>query len=117
MVFNRLNNWLKSSFRLILTTVVCGLLLFSSIVPAAQATPVKGAKGEANLNRIQAKTDEAANPDANPRGIEEITKEAQKGTNAVQGGADAEKMVSPGEAKDATTVEEQAKGFLEKLTN
>lgn len=115
MLFNKLNNWLKSSFRSILITIVCGLLLFSNVVPAS-ATPSKATNGEASLNRIQAKTDAAANPDANPRGIEEITKEAQKGTNAVQGGADTDKMIRP-EETSATSVKDKAANFLENLTN
>ena len=118
MLFNKLNNWFKSSLRLILTVMVCGLLFISSAYPAqatpSQATPSETTKGEANLNRIQAKTDDVAR--SNPRGIEEITEEAQKGTNAVQGGADLDKMVTP-EETNATTVEEKAANFLEKLTN
>lgn len=115
MSFDKLNNWLKSSYRLILTTIVCGLLLFSYVAPV-HATPSKATESEASLNRIQAKTDEAANPDAQPRGLEEITAEAQKGTNAVQGAADADKMVKP-EETGATSVKEKAANFLENLTN
>ena len=114
MLLKTLNNWLKSSFRLVLTAFVCGLLFISSAYPA-QATPSKATEGEASLNKIQAKTDNVA--DSNPRGIEEITKEAQKGLNAVQGSADADEMVSPKEASNATTVKERAANFLEDLTN
>ena len=113
MLLKRLNSWLKSSFRLVLTAFVCGLLFISSAYPA-QATPSKATDGEASLNKIQAKTDNVA--DSNPRGIKEVTKEAQKGLNAVQGSADADEMISPDET-NATTVEEQAKNFLEDLTN
>ena len=113
MLFNKLNNWLKSSLRLVLTVLVCGLLFLGSAYPAS-ATTSKPTDGEANLNRIQAKTDEVANK--NPRGIEEITEEAQKGTNAVQGGADADKMIDPSET-NATTVKEKAASFLDNLTN
>jgi len=113
MLFNKLNNWLKSSLRAVLTAIVCGLL-FVSLANPAQAATSKVTDGEANLNSIQAKTDEVA--DSNPRGIEEITKEAQKGTNAVQGSADSDKMISPDEA-DATTVKEKAASFFDKLGN
>jgi apolipoprotein N-acyltransferase len=112
MLFNKLNNWLKKSFRLVLMVMVCGLLFISSAYPA-HATPSKSTDGEANLNRIQAKTDKVAR--SNPQGLEEVTKEAQKGINEVQGAADKDKMISPEDASDATTVEEQAKGFLDKL--
>ncbi len=113
MLMNKLNNWLKSSFRLVLTVFVCGLLFISSAYPAQAATS-KTNDGEASLNRVQAKTDDVAS--SNPRGIKEVTKEAQKGLNAVQGGADKDKMVSPKEA-DATSVKEKAANFLDNLTN
>lgn len=113
MSFNKLNNWLKSSIRLVVTVFVCGLLFISTVNPVQAATS-KTTDGEASLNNIQKKTDDVAKSD--PRGIDEITKEAQKGTNAVQGGADADKMISPDET-DATTVKEKASGFFDKLTN
>ena len=113
MSFSKLNNWLKSSVRLVVTVFVCGLLFIATANPA-QATTSKTTDGEASLNNIQKKTDDVAK--SNPRGIDEITKEAQKGTNAVQGGADADKMVSPDET-NATTVKEKAASFLDNLTN
>ena len=115
MLFNKLNNWLQLSLRLVLTAIVCGLLFISSVNPV-QAVTSDRTDGEANLNRIQAETDKAANPNANPRGIEEITEKAQGGTNAVQGAADADKMVKP-EETDATTVKEKAANFFDNLTN
>lgn len=114
MLLNRLNNWLKSSFRLVLTAFVCGLLFISSVYPAQAATS-KPTDGEVSLNEIQAKTDNVAR--SNPRGLKEITKESQQGLNAVQGGADKGKMISPEDASDVTTVKEQAANFLEDLTN
>ena len=111
MLFNKLNNWLKSSLRLVLTAFICGLLFISSAYPANAVTS-KPTEGEANLNRIQAKTDDVAH--ANPRGIDEITKEAQKGLNAVQGDADKDKMIRS-EDSDATTVEDKANNFLDNL--
>lgn len=114
MVLNKLNNWLKSSLRLVLTVFICGLLFISSVYPAQAATS-RNTEGEASLNKIQSKTDDVAK--SNPRGLEEITKEAQKGLNAVQGGADESKMVSPEDASDATTIKEKAANFLDNLTN
>lgn len=120
MLSNRLNNWFKSSIRLVLTVVVCGLLFISNtfVAQAATSSPTASTassprEGEVSLNRIQAKTDAVAK--SNPRGIEEITKEAQKGLNAVQGGADKDKMISPQDAKGATTIEEQADNLLDKI--
>ena len=113
MSFSKLNNWLKSSIRLVLTVFVCGLLFMATANPVQAATS-KTTDGEASLNRIQAKTDDVAK--SNPRGLKEVTKEAQKGTNAVQGGADADKMVSPDQT-NATTVKEKAASFLDNLGN
>ena len=113
MLFNKLSKWFKSSIRIVLTVLVCGLLFVATANPVQAATS-KTTDGEANLNEIQDKTDEVAN--STPRGIEEITKEAQKGTNAVQGGADTDKMISKDEA-NATTVKEKAASFLDNLTN
>ncbi|MDJ0687436.1 MAG: hypothetical protein QNJ41_02900 [Xenococcaceae cyanobacterium MO_188.B32] len=49
--------------------------------------------------------------------MEELNKEAENGLNAVQGSADKSKMISPEDASDKNTVKEQAKNFLEGLTN
>ena len=114
MLFNRLNSWLKSSLRVILTTFICGLLFVSSVYPAQAVTSPKD--GEANLNEIQAETDKVGKGlENNPRGIEETTKKAQEGLNEVQGAADKDKMVTP-EETDATSVKEQAANFFENLT-
>lgn len=114
MLFNKLNNWLKFSVRLALTVMVCGVLFISSTYPA-QATPSRTTDGETSLNRVQEKTDSVAS--SNPRGINEVTKESQKGLNAVQGGADKDKMVRPEDASNATTIKEQAANLLDNLTN
>lgn len=115
MLFNKLNDWLKQSVRLVLATFICGLLFFSSVYPAGAATS-NPTEGEANLNRIQAETDKVGKGDSYPRGIEEVTEKAQQGSNAVQGGADKDKMVKPKET-NATTVKEKAANFLDDLTN
>lgn len=114
MLFNRLSNYLKRTFRFVAIAIVGGLLFISSVNPA-QAASGKVTEGEASLNRVQKETDDVAR--SNPRGIEEVTEKAQKGLNAVQGAADRNKMVSPEEAKGATTVEEQAANFLENIKN
>ena len=113
MLFNRLNNWLKTSLRLILTVFICGVLFVASAYPANAVTSPKD--GEANLNEIQAETDKVGEGlNKVPRGIEEVTEKAQQGLNEVQGSADKDKMISP-EETDATTVKDQAANFLDKL--
>ncbi len=110
----KFNNWIKSSIRLVFTVLIRGLLFISSAFPA-QAASSNPNDGEVSLNRIQEKTDSVAK--ANPRSMEELSKEAENGLNAVQGSADKSKMISPKDASDKTTVKEQAKNFLEDLTN
>lgn len=112
MSFNKLNNWLKASIRVVLTVFVCGLL-FVSVANPVQAVTSKPSDGEANLNKIQDKTDDAAR--SAPFGIDEITQESQKGLNEVQGSADKEKMVSPDET-DTPTVKDKAANFFDNLT-
>ncbi len=113
MLSNKFANWLKSSVRIVLTVFICGFLFVATAYPA-QAVTSKSTDGEATLNKIQKETDDVAR--SNPRGIDEITEKAQKGTNAVQGDADMDKMISPNETS-ATTVKEKASSFLDNLTN
>lgn len=112
MSFNKLNNWLKSSIRAVLTLFVCGLL-FIAVANPVQAATSKPTDGEANLNRIQEKTDEDARNA--PFTIDEITKESQKGLNEVQGAADKDKMISPDET-DTPSVKDKAASFFDNLT-
>ncbi len=114
MLFNKLNNWLKSSLRLILTAFICSLLFIASAYPVQAAINSKPTDGEANLNSIQNETDKVGNPSAYPKGLEETTKKAQGGLNEVQGDADKDKMISP-EDTNATTVKDKAANFLENL--
>ena len=113
MLFNKLSNCLQSSIRLVLTVIVCGLL-FISVANPVQAATSKVTDGEVTLSEIQAKTDDVASK--NPRDIDEVTEEAQKGLNAVQGSANSKEMVSPDEA-DGTTVKEKAINFFDQLTD
>lgn len=113
MLLNKLNNWLKSSIRLTLTVLLCGMLFLAFANPV-QAENTRDPNSEVSLNKIQEKTDRVSR--SNPQGIEEVTREAQKGLNEVQGGADKDKMISPDEA-NGTTVEEQADSFFKKLVN
>ena len=111
MLLNKLNSWLKSSLRAVLTVFIVGLL-FISVANPAQAKDT--ADGVTNLNEIQKETDDVAR--SNPRGIEEVTEKSQEGLNGVQGDENQSKMISKEEA-DATTVKEKAASFFDKLGN
>lgn len=114
MILTKFKTFFQTSLRLLLTVFICGILVFSSVLPAQAASTSNPREGEANLNRIQKETDDVAK--SNPRGLEETTEKAKQGTNAVQGAADADKMVQPGETR-AESVEEKANNFFQNLTN
>ncbi|WP_036483484.1 hypothetical protein [Myxosarcina sp. GI1] len=103
----------QTSVRFIVTAFICGLLVFSSVLPAQAAADSNPRKGEANLNSIQKETDDVAK--SNPRNMEETMQKAKEGTNEVQGAADTEEMVQPGET-GAESVEDKANNFLQNLT-
>ncbi|AFZ34419.1 hypothetical protein Sta7437_0831 [Stanieria cyanosphaera PCC 7437] len=101
-----------NSVRFLLTAMVCCLLFVANVFPAYAVTS-SPTEGEANLNRIQDKTDEIAR--SKPLNLEETIEANKGGLNEVQGAADEQKMVEPGET-NATSVTEQAKKFFTDLT-
>ncbi len=103
----------QTSVRLMVTAFICGLLVFTSVLPA-RAADSNPRKGEANLNSIQKETDDVAK--SKPRSMEETIEKAKEGTNEVQGAADTEQMVQPGET-GAESVEDKANNFFQNLTN
>lgn len=114
MLLTRFKRFFQRLIRLLATAFICSLLMFSSISPALAANKSNPKEGETSLNKIQKESDEVAK--SNPRGIKEVTEKAKKGSNAVQGDADTEKMVSP-EKTSATSIEQKANEFLQDLTN
>jgi hypothetical protein len=100
-------NWRPLRFLSVL--FCCTLLLFSTCLTALAASnpdqsvmPLKG---------IEQKSKKALKSE--PRSLEEVQGEAKKGINAVQGGANREKMKNPSNAdSDATSVEEQVSDVL-----
>lgn len=109
MLVNQIFSFVK---KVTLTFVIGSFLVMSLMFPAL-ANPSSPTKGEANLNDIQAKTDQLAKQD--PPSLKDIQARTGKGgINEVQGTADKDKMISPKDAKDNTTIEEQIKDFLGK---
>jgi len=86
-------------------------LFFSSALPAA-AVGSSTTKGEDQLKRIEQKSEEVLKK--GPRALEETKSEANKGINAVQGSADAEKMKKE-ESPNATSVEQQVKEAVKNI--
>lgn len=102
--------------RFLVVAFTCALLLLTNAFPALAIGTTKSDPTEATdqLNQIQRKTDEKATEP--PLGLKETQKEANKGLNEVQGDADIDKMKRPENSQNATTVEDEVKNFLEKVT-
>jgi high-affinity K+ transport system ATPase subunit B len=112
-------NFIKAivrSFRFVIVTALCITLLFSNTSIAQAIGTKKSAPTEATdqLNQIQKQTDEVSRKA--PLGLEETQAKTQKGLNEVQGDADKDKMKRPENSGNATTVEEQIKDVLGKVT-
>jgi hypothetical protein len=102
--------------RFLVVAFTCALVLFSNAFPAFaidsyQSNPTEGTT---QLLDIQRKTDEAAKEP--PQGLKEVQKESNKGLNEVQGAADIDKQKRPENSQGATSVEENIKNVLEKVT-
>ncbi|MEH2305219.1 MULTISPECIES: hypothetical protein [unclassified Nostoc] len=105
-----------SPVRFLIVGFTCALLLLSSAFPAFaidsyQSNPTEGTT---QLLDIQRKTDEAAKEP--PAGLKKVQKESNKGLNEVQGDADIDKQKRPENSQGATSVEENIKNVLEKVT-
>jgi hypothetical protein len=113
MLLSQIKSFFKTSVRFLIVTVLATILLISSAFPAAAATS-RPEEGEANLNEIQKRTDDIAKQA--PPSLKDVQKGTEEGgLNEVQGKADIEKMVKPGDAKEAAPpIVEEVKGFFSK---
>ncbi|MBG1258825.1 hypothetical protein [Nostoc commune] len=105
-----------SPVRFLVVAFTCALILLSSAFPAFaidsyQSEPTEGTT---QLLDIQAKTDEAAK--APPIGLRKSQKETNEGLNEVQGSADIGKQKRPENSQNSTSVEENIKNALGKIT-
>ncbi|WP_375498321.1 hypothetical protein [uncultured Nostoc sp.] len=105
-----------SPVRFLVVAFTCALLLLSSAFPAFAIDSYQSDPTEATtqLLDIQRKTDEAAKEP--PEGLEKTQKEANEGLNEVQGAADIDKQKRPENSQAATSVEENIKNVLDKVT-
>ncbi|MBW4675477.1 MAG: hypothetical protein KME52_16060 [Desmonostoc geniculatum HA4340-LM1] len=102
--------------RFLVVAFTCALLLLSSAFPAfaIDSYQSKPTEGETQLLDIQRETDEAARKP--PIGLEETQRKSNEGLNEVQGAADFDKQKRPENSQSATTVEENVKNLLDKVT-
>jgi flagellar motility protein MotE (MotC chaperone) len=102
--------------RFFMIAFTCSLLFLSSTFPAFAIDSYQSdpREGTTQLLEIQRKTDEVAK--SAPPGLSKVQKESNEGLNEVQGSADYEKQKRPENSQNATSVEENVKQFLEKVT-
>ncbi|MBD2559923.1 MULTISPECIES: hypothetical protein [Nostoc] len=105
-----------SPVRFLVVAFTCAILLLSSAFPAFAIDSYQSDPTEATtqLLDIQRKTDEAAKEP--PIGLRKTQKETNAGLNEVQGAADIDKQKRPENSQSATSVEENIKNVLEKVT-
>jgi len=120
MNLTRFYSLILSPVRFLVVAFACTLIFFSSALPAAAIvnSPSSPYKGEEHLNEIQKRTDQAViDP---PLSLKEIQKgqQAQKGgLNEVQGAADLNKMSTPENSGQATSVIDEVKEALRNFNN
>jgi hypothetical protein len=107
---------LQLASRLILVAFACTFIFLFNAFPALAISSYqsKPTEGTAKLSETQRLTDEAAQ--VPPLGLKETQEKTKRGLNEVQGDADIEKMKTPENSQNATSVPEEVEGFLEKIT-
>ncbi|MEC4881228.1 MAG: hypothetical protein SAL70_07735 [Scytonema sp. PMC 1070.18] len=103
--------------RFLMVAITCALLFFSNVVPAFAIESYQSQPEEATtqLLETQRETDKAsAKPPLSAE--EQIEKTKGGGLNEIQGTADIEKMKRPENSQAATTVEDEVKNLLNKVT-
>ncbi|MEC4886622.1 MAG: hypothetical protein SAL70_35695 [Scytonema sp. PMC 1070.18] len=103
-------------FRILIAAFACMILLFSNVTPASAIgnTRSDAYQGTAQLNKIQRKTDELTRSEI--PSTREVQLESNKGLNEVQGDADIDKMKSPENSQNVTSVEDKVTNLFEKIT-
>ncbi|WP_066384063.1 MULTISPECIES: hypothetical protein [unclassified Anabaena] len=105
-----------SPVKFVIVALSCALIFISSIVPAFAIESYQSEPTEATtqLLETQRKTDEVSR--SAPPSLKEVQKKSNEGLNEVQGAADIEKMKRPENSQAATSVEDEVRNFLEKVT-
>jgi len=117
-----LRSFFTTSVRILVTVCFCTIIFASNSVPAFAATS-RSDEGTAKLNEIQKRTDDlvkntddiAKQDPSVPPSLKEVQSASKKGLNGVQGDADKDKMISPEDAKNTTTVADSIKKTLSKV--
>ncbi|AFY34738.1 low temperature-induced protein [Calothrix sp. PCC 7507] len=102
--------------RFLIVVFTCAVLLLSNTFPAFAIDSYQSdpREGTTQLLEIQRKTDEIAK--SAPPNLEKVQKESNKGLNEVQGDADIDQQKRPSNSQSSTSVEDNVKTFLDKVT-
>jgi hypothetical protein len=117
-----LQSFLRTSIRILVTVCFCTIIFASNSVPAFAVTS-RPTEGTAKLNDIQKRTDDLTKrtDDISKQdhsvfpSLKEVQSASEEGLNEIQGDADKDKMISPEDAKNATTVEDSFKKAFSKV--
>lgn len=117
-----LRSFFTTSIRILVTVCFCTIIFASNSIPAFAATSSPD-EGTVKLNEIQKKTDnltkstdDIAQQDRSvPPSLKEVQSAAKKGLNGVQGDADKDKMISPEDAKNTSTIEDSIRKTFDKV--
>lgn len=117
-----LQSFFRTSIRILVTVCFCTMIFAFSSVPAFAVTS-NPSDGPAKLNEIQKRTDDLtkrtddiAKQDRSVfPSLKEVQSASEQGLNEIQGDADKDKMISPEDAKDATTVADSIKKTFDKV--
>jgi hypothetical protein len=111
-----LNTFYNRFVKAFLATAVCALMVLGVASPAMAfgSTPSDSSKGLVEMNEMKETSKDAVRKE--PRNAKEVQAKAKRGTNAVQGDANLEKMNNPDNSRAARTIEAQAKDVLENIT-
>ncbi|MGF1521183.1 MAG: hypothetical protein ACFBSF_02520 [Leptolyngbyaceae cyanobacterium] len=103
----------KKIVRAALAVAACALLMFGAVSPAVAfgSSPSSPSKGTAEMNDLQATSKQAVRGES--RSLEEVQSKAENGLNGVQGSAGANKMNTPGDSQEATSLREKAENMLD----
>ncbi|MGL5835184.1 MAG: hypothetical protein ACRC1Z_18425 [Waterburya sp.] len=117
-----LQSFFATSVRILVTICFCAMIFAFNSVPAFAVTS-NPSDGTTKLNDIQKRTDDLtkntddiANQDRSVYpSLKEVQSASQEGLNEIQGAANKDQMISPEDAKDATTVADSIKKTFSKV--
>lgn len=116
MSFARIKSMILGSLRLLVVAFACTMLFLGNALPAAAigSSPSNPSKGEEPLDQIFEESKDVT--DSQPMSLEETQKKANEGLNEVQGAADRDRMYTPENSQNATSVKDQVQNLLENVT-